>query len=496
MGKVRVRFAPSPTGPLHIGGARSALFNWLFARHHGGELIVRIEDTDLERSAPEYEAMILDSLRWLGLDWDEGINVGGANGPYRQRERLGIYRPFVEQLLNSNAAYHCFCSEEELETERRELSAAGELPRYLGKCSKLTAAERERMCAAGRQPVARFRVPEGRILFVDDLVRGRVEFASDGIGDFIIVKSDGIPTYNFAVVLDDALMGITHVLRGEEHLSNTPRQLLIYDALGFPVPHFAHISLILGEDRSKMSKRHGAVSVVQYREDGYLPEALVNFLALLGWSPPTVREILDRQELVSLFSLERVSKSPAVFNLEKLQWMNMNYLKNAPLSVIFDLCLPHLAQAGLIEESLSPERRVWLEKVVDSVRAKLSYCAQVTEVAAAFFGETVQLEDRDEEARLALAEKTAPAVISFLREKALQFAEWDEETVRQVLKETGKELNVKGKALLMTVRVAVSGRSHGPDLNTLLALLGPQAVARRLEHALKNFLQRGEGKDG
>ncbi len=492
MGKVRVRFAPSPTGPLHIGGARSALFNWLFARHHGGELIVRIEDTDLERSAPEYEAMILDSLRWLGLDWDEGIDAGGANGPYRQRERLGIYRPFVEQLLNSNAAYHCFCSEEELETERRELAAAGELPRYLGKCRELTAAERERMCAAGQQPVVRFRVPEGRVLLVDDLVRGRVEFASDGIGDFIIVKSDGIPTYNFAVVLDDALMGITHILRGEEHLSNTPRQLLIYQALGFQVPEFAHISLILGEDRSKMSKRHGAVSVVQYREDGYLPEALVNFLALLGWSPPTDREILDRRELAGLFSLERVSKSPAVFNLEKLQWMNMNYLKNAPLPVIFDLCLPHLARAGLIEDRLSPERRAWLEKVVDSVRAKLSYCAQVTEVAAAFFGETVQLEHGDEEARLALAETTAPAVVSLLREKALQFAEWDEETVRQVLKEVGKELNVKGKALLMTVRVAVSGRSHGPDLNTLLALLGPQAVARRLDHALKNFLQRGD----
>lgn len=490
MAKVRVRFAPSPTGPLHIGGARSALFNWLFARHYGGELIVRIEDTDLERSAPEYEAMILESLRWLGLDWDEGIDVGGANGPYRQRERLGIYRPYVEQLLNSNAAYHCYCSEEELETERRALSAAGELPRYRGKCRSLTAAERERLCAAGRQPVARFRVPEGRVLLVEDLIRGRVEFASDGIGDFIIVKSDGIPTYNFAVVLDDTLMGITHILRGEEHLSNTPRQLLIYQALGFQVPEFAHISLILGEDRSKMSKRHGAVSVVQYREDGYLPEALVNFLALLGWSPPGEREILDRQALVSLFSLERVSKSPAVFNLEKLQWMNMNYLKNAPLSVIFDLCLPHLARAGLIEDRLSPARRAWLEKVVDSVRAKLSYCAQITEVAAAYFGEAVELEDGDEEARLALAEKTAPAVISSLREKTRQFTEWDDETVRQVLKEAGKELNVKGKALMMTVRVGVSGRSHGPDLNTLLVLLGPEMAARRLDYALKNFLNR------
>jgi len=492
LGKVRVRFAPSPTGPLHIGGARSALFNWLFARHHGGEMIVRIEDTDLERSAPEYEAMILEALRWLGLDWDEGIDAGGAHGPYRQRERLEIYRPYVEGLLKSKAAYHCFCSEEELEEERRVLLGAGDLPRYLGKCRNLTAMERDRLSAAGRRPVVRFRVPEGRVLPVEDLVRGRVEFESSGIGDFVIVKSDGIPTYNFAVVLDDALMGVTHILRGEEHLSNTPRQLLIYHALGFPVPEFAHISLILGGDRSKMSKRHGSVSVVQYREDGYLPEALVNFLALLGWSPPGDREMFDREELVSLFSLERVSKSPAVFNLEKLRWMNMNYLKDAPLAGVFELCLPHLVRAGLVEDRLSPERRAWLERVVDSVRGKLSYCAQITEVAAVFFGEMVELADGDEEARQALAEPAASTVISVLREKALHFTEWDEEKVRQVLKEVGKELNVKGKALLMTVRVAVSGQSHGPDLNALLALLGPQLAARRLAFTMKNFLPHGE----
>jgi len=487
LGKVRVRFAPSPTGPLHIGGARSALFNWLFARHHGGTMIVRIEDTDLERSSVEYETMILDSLRWLGLDWDEGINVGGENGPYRQRERLEIYGPFVEKLLEKEAAYHCFCREEELDAERQALLSSGEMPRYLGKCRNLTAVERERLCAAGRQPAVRFRVPEAHPLVVDDFVRGQVEFASEGIGDFIIVKSDGIPTYNFAVVLDDELMGITHVLRGEEHLSNTPRQLLLYDALGFTPPKFAHISLILGEDRTKMSKRHGATSIVQYREEGYLPEALVNFLALLGWSPPGEREIFAVQDLVGLFSLERVSKSPAVFNFDKLKWMNAHYIKEAPLARITDLCLPHLVQAGLLESQLSPERYDWLQKVVAAVREQLEYGAQIARSVRVFFGETVDLAGDDEEAKQALALEAAPAVLRAFREKVLLFTEWDGETVRQSLKEVGKEQNVKGKALFMTVRVAVSGQSHGPDLQTLLVLLGPQLVARRLAYTLANM---------
>jgi len=389
--------------------------------------------------------------------------------------------------LEKEAAYHCFCSEEELEAERQALLAGGEMPRYLGKCRNLRAADRERLCAAGRQPVVRFRVPEGRTLVVEDLVRGRVEFASEGIGDFIIVKSDGIPTYNFAVSLDDELMGITHVLRGEEHLSNTPRQLLIYDALGFTPPKFAHISLILGDDRTKMSKRHGATSIVQYREDGYIPEALVNFLALLGWSPPGEQEIFAVQDLVGLFSLERVSKSPAVFNFDKLKWMNAHYIREAPLARITELCLPHLVQAGLIESKLPPERYDWLQKVVAAVREQLECCAQIAEPVRVFFGETVGVASDDEDARLALALETAPAVLRAFREKVLLFTEWDGETVRQALKDVSKEMNIKGKPLFMTVRVAVSGQSHGPDLNVLLALLGPQLVAKRLSYTLANM---------
>ncbi|MDW7649939.1 MAG: glutamate--tRNA ligase [Bacillota bacterium] len=487
MAQVKVRFAPSPTGPLHIGGARSALFNWLFARHHNGTMVVRIEDTDIDRSTREYEDLILDSLRWLGLDWDEGIGVGGPNGPYRQRERLDIYHPYVEKLLASGQAYHCYCSEDELEAERQELMSRGELPRYLGKCRELSIRDKEEKCAAGRKPVVRFRVPEGRTLTVEDLVRGRVEFESDGIGDFIIVKSDGIPTYNFAVVMDDALMGITHILRGEEHLSNTPRQILIYEALNFSMPHFAHISLILGEDRSKMSKRHGATSVVQYREQGYLPEALVNFLSLLGWSPEGEEEIFPIDELVRRFSLDRVSKSPAVFNFDKLKWMNWNYIKESSPDRITELCLPHLKRAGLLSETPSADSMSWLKQVVATVQEKLEYAAQAPDVISVFFGDTVDVDSEDTDARQVLALETSPAVIRAFREKALEHKAWDSETVRSILKEIGKELGVKGKALFMTVRVAVSGQSHGPDLNALLTLVGPETVARRLEYTLKHM---------
>ncbi|NLZ38549.1 MAG: glutamate--tRNA ligase [Firmicutes bacterium] len=488
MEKVKVRFAPSPTGPLHIGGARSALFNWLFARHHNGIMVVRIEDTDLDRSTREYEELILDSLRWLGIDWDEGVGVGGPNGPYRQQERLSLYRPFTERLLASGQAYECFCTEEELEAERQRLIAQGKTPRYLGRCRDLSPQEKEAMRAQGRKPAIRFRVPEGKLLVVDDLVRGRVEFESDDIGDFIIVKSDGYPTYNYAVVLDDALMGITHILRGEEHLSNTPRQLLIYEALDFKPPQFAHISLILGEDRSKMSKRHGATSVVQYREEGYLPEALVNFLALLGWSPEGEEEIFTREELIQLFSLERVSKSPAVFNLEKLKWMNAHYIKELPVAELTKLCLLHLQKAGLIGTDLTAEQMSWLEQVVDTVMGKLEYLAQIPDLVKVFFGETVELAEEDAAAKEVLALETSSAVLQAFLKKAQEASAWDEPQIRQILKEIGKEIGVKGKALYMTVRVAVSGQSHGPDLNSLLTLLGPKVVIKRINYTLNNLL--------
>lgn len=314
--KVKVRFAPSPTGPFHIGGARSALFNWLYAHHMNGTFLVRIEDTDLKRSTKESEENIKDSLKWLGLNWDEGIDVGGDNGPYRQTERLDIYNAEVKKLIDEGKAYYCYCTEEELEESRKEQIAAGKTPVYDGHCEHLTQEQIDQYKAEGRKPVVRLKVRKDGVFAFDDMVRGHVEFQASGIGDFIIVKSDGIPVYNFAVVIDDAKMGITHVIRAEEHLSNTPRQLAIYEALGYEVPKFGHISLILGADHKKMSKRHGATSVTEYRNMGYLPQAMFNYLALLGWAPQGEQEIFSVDELVKQFSMNRVSSNDAVLILK------------------------------------------------------------------------------------------------------------------------------------------------------------------------------------
>ncbi|MDY2905408.1 MAG: glutamate--tRNA ligase, partial [Caecibacter massiliensis] len=339
---VRVRFAPSPTGPFHIGGARSALFNYLEAKHTGGTFVVRIEDTDQKRSTRESEENIKEALRWLGINWDEGIDVGGPDGPYRQMERLDIYKKYTDKLLAEGKAYYCFCTPEELEAEKEAQLAKGETPVYSGKCSHLSPEQVQQYLKEGRSYVIRVKTPKNETLEFDDLVRGHVAFDSNKVGDFVIVKSDGIPVYNYCVVMDDALMHITHVIRAEEHLSNTPRQLVLYKALGFPVPTFAHVSLILGKDKKKMSKRHGATSVQQYRDLGYLPQAIDNFLALLGWTPDSDQEIFSMEELCQQFSLDRVAKNPAVFDIEKLNWINFHYMKELDEDQLLEICLPHL----------------------------------------------------------------------------------------------------------------------------------------------------------
>jgi len=478
---VRVRFAPSPTGPFHIGGARSALFNWLFARHYGGALIVRIEDTDLERSTRESEENILNALRWLGLDWDEGIQVGGPNEPYRQTERLDLYRRYADTLLESGQAYRCYCTEEELAAEREELLEKGEMVRYMGRCRNLTPQARAALEAAGRKPVIRFRVPENHVIQVNDLVRGEVSFDCSGIGDFIIVKSDGIPTYNFAVVIDDHTMGISHVIRAEEHLSNTPRQILIFEALGWQIPEFAHVSLILGQDRSKMSKRHGATAIEQYQAKGYLPEALVNFLALLGWSPGGEEEVFSLEQLVEHFSLERVSKSPAVFDLDKLNWLNGHYIRTASLERITELAIPYLEEAGYISQPLTAKRYEWVKMVVALVRDYLNCLEEITDHAAIFFSDKVDIEEY--EAREIMAGNQVPAVLQALKAKVTTGPALTEAGARLLLKEVGKELGVKGKEIFMPVRVALTGKTHGPDLNRIMAILGQTGVANRLEQA-------------
>lgn len=482
MSSVRVRFAPSPTGPFHIGGARSALFNWLFARRYGGKFIVRIEDTDMERSTKESEENILAALRWLGMDWDEGVTVGGPHGPYRQTERLGIYREYIEKLLQDGCAYHCYCTEEELAAEREALLRKSEMPRYMGRCRNLSPEERAALEASGRRPVIRFRVPEEQVIQVNDLVRGEVSFECKDIGDFIILKSDGIPTYNFAVVIDDYLMSISHVIRAEEHLPNTPRQVLVYQALGWPLPEFAHVSLILGKDRSKMSKRHGATAVEQYQEKGYLPEALDNFLALLGWSPGGEEEILTMESLQQQFSLERVAKSPAVFDLDKLNWLNGHYIRQTPLERITDLSVPYLEKAGYLSTPLSQEQYEWVKLVVDAVREYLTCVSEITEHVAFFFAETVAAEESD--AQEVLAGEQVPTVLAALREKIAVVGEVTALEAKSALKGVSKETGFKGKQVFMPVRVALTGSTHGPDLDRVIMILGKETVCNRLTKAL------------
>ncbi len=482
MNEVKVRFAPSPTGPLHIGGARSALFNWLFARRNGGKFILRIEDTDLERSSRESEENILDSLRWLGLEWDEGISAGGPNGPYRQTERLDIYSRYAGQLLEKGWVYKCYCSEEELAAQREAQLAAGEMIRYTGKCRDLSPEDCRRLEGEGRKPVLRFRVPEGKVITVHDRVRGDVSFDCNGIGDFIIVKSDGIPTYNFAVVVDDHLMGISHVIRAEEHLSNTPLQVLIYEALGWPVPEFAHVSLILGKDRSKMSKRHGATSIQQYRDMGYLPEALVNFLALLGWSPGTEEEVFSLEQLKEQFSLDRVAKSPAVFDLEKLNWLNGYYIRHSPLERIAGLAVPFLQKAGYLPETVDDGMMRKVRLVIAAVREYLEYMAQVTEHAKVFFEDP---DYSDPEALSVLGQEQVPVVLGTLRDKiAAMEDDLDEENAGVLLKKLPKELGLGGKKVYQPLRVALTGKTRGPELYQLLPALGNRKTIERLENAL------------
>lgn len=480
--ELRVRFAPSPTGPFHIGGARSALFNWLLAKKHGGKLILRVEDTDLERSTKESEENIKEALRWLGITWDEGVDAGGPYGPYHQTQRLDIYREYTETLLSEGKAYYCYCTEEELDAERQAQTEKGENPRYGGRCRHLTEEDRARLAAEGRKPTVRFRVPEGQQIVFKDLVRDTVSFESDGVGDFVIVKSDGIPVYNYAVVLDDHLMKITHVIRGEEHLSNTPRQVLLYEAFGFPVPQMGHISLILGKDRTKMSKRHGATSVEQYRRLGYLPEALVNFLALLGWAPSGEQEIFSLEELVQEFSMDRVAKNPAVFDSDKLNWINAQYIKKASPETIMELAIPHLEEAGYLQGELTAQKREWLVQVVAAVQEYISYAAQVVEHAGIFFEDNVEFEN--DEAMQVLKDEDIPKVMDCFRVKMQELENVDVESVKALLKAITKELKLGGKKVYMPLRVALTGKMHGPDLFHIIPIIGRERTLTRLDTTL------------
>ena len=483
--QIRVRFAPSPTGHLHIGSARSALFNYLFARHHNGSFIIRIEDTDQTRNVENAEEKLLTSLKWLGIEWDESVDIGGDYGPYRSMERLSVYQEYIGHLIENGNAYACYCSPEELERERQEQLERGETPKYSGKCRYLTSEQKEAYEKEGRKPSIRFKVPQDQIIHINDMIRGEVEFESNGIGDFVIARPDGIPTYNFAVTIDDHLMKISHVIRGEEHLSNTPRQVLIYQGLSWNTPRFAHVSLILNQDRAKMSKRDESIIqfVEQYKEKGFLPEAIINFVALLGWSPEGEEEIFSSEELIAKFSLERVSKSPAIFDIPKLFWMNNHYIKEAPLERIVDLCLPHLLKAGYLSEPLDEQQKEWVNLLISLYQEQLNYAEEIIDLARLFFENETEYE---QEALEILSEEYIPIVLSEFKNQLNEMEEYNPETIQKALKAVQKVTGYKGKQLFMPVRSAATGLTHGRDLPETLYLLGKEKVLARIENRLTN----------
>lgn len=480
--KLKVRFAPSPTGPFHIGGARSALFNWLVARHADGTFLVRIEDTDLKRSTKESEENIKDSLKWLGMNWDEGIDVGGPHGPYRQTERLDLYKKEVQRLLDEGKAYYCYCSAEELEKSRKAQLDAGKTPIYDEHCRHLTGEEKAKYEAEGRKPVVRLKVRKDGVFAFDDMVRGHVEFQAAGVGDFIIMKSDGIPVYNFAVVIDDAFMEVTHVIRAEEHLSNTPRQLAIYEALGYKPPKFGHISLILGEDHKKMSKRHGATSVTEYRNMGYLPEAVVNYLALLGWTPKGEQEIFTEEELIKQFSMKRVSSNDAVFDINKLNWINFQYMKKLDADQLYDLIVPFLVKAGYVDAAVSEEKKGWLKKVIWFMKDHIYFAGQAADELKFFFEDMPKITDEDVLA-IMKAETSGKLLKAFIEDlKALET--FDQAEIKKCFNACMKAQGIKGKAAYEPTRIALTGVTQGPGMFEMMELFGREKTMDRLEAAL------------
>lgn len=482
--EIRVRYAPSPTGHLHIGNARTALFNYLFARNKGGKFIIRIEDTDKKRNIEGGEQSQLKYLKWLGMDWDESVDVGGEYGPYRQSERNDIYETYYKQLLENGKAYKCYCTEEELEKEREEQIARGETAHYSGKCRHLTREDRARLEAEGRKPSIRILVPEGKTYTFDDMVKGTVSFESDTIGgDWVMVKKDGTPTYNFAVAIDDRLMEISHVLRGDDHISNTPKQLVVYEALGWEPPIFGHMTLIVNESRKKLSKRDESIIqfIEQYEELGYLPEALFNFIALLGWSPAGEEEIFAQEEFIQIFDAQRLSKSPALFDKQKLAWMNNQYMKKVEIERVVELSLPHLIKAGRVSENLSEEEQQWVRTLVSLLQEKMSFGAEIVELSDMFFKDEA---DYEEEAKEVLGGEQVPEVLKAFSQELDQLESFQAEGIQAAMKAVQKSTGQKGKNLFMPIRAAVTGQTHGPDLPKSIELLGREKVQNRIKQII------------
>ncbi|MCL5961251.1 MAG: glutamate--tRNA ligase [Chloroflexi bacterium] len=475
--------APSPTGPLHVGGARTALFNWLFARANQGVFVLRIEDTDRLRSTLEFEKNILDSLHWLGLEWDEGPEVEGPYAPYYQMRRLDTYTQAVEKLLASGHAYYCYCAPEELEAEREAARRTKVAYRYSRRCQSLTPEQRRELDAQGRKPVIRFAMPTTGTVSFDDLIRGHIEFNNSELDDLVIVKSDGIPTYNFAAVVDDSTMRITHVIRGEDHISNTPKQINIYRALGESIPLFGHLPMILGPDRSKLSKRHGAASITEYADAGYLPEAMVNYLALLGWSFDDKREIFSKEELAQAFTIERVGKTGAIFNIEKLDWMNGYYLRQLSLDDLYRRSLPFLQRAELVGENVSLEEGNYIRSVLVLLQERLKRLGELPELVDFFFKADL-LYDPVLLVPKGLTPAETLAALLQAKERIEAVARFDVAELEHSLRELAEDLGMKTGQLFGALRVAITGRTVAPPLFQTMCALGKDRTLARIDKAV------------
>ena len=478
--KPRTRFAPSPTGKLHFGNANTAVFNWLMARRYGGTVVLRIEDTDLDRSSGEFEEKLLDDLRWLGLDWDEGPDTGGPFGPYRQMERRDIYDEHAKKLLDSGAAYRCYCTREKLEQDRENQKKNKENIRYAGRCRDLTPDDWARLDAEGKPYTIRFKTPRGEKVVVKDLIRGDIEFASDELDDFIFIRSNGVPTFLLTNAVDDALMQISHVVRGEDHISNTPKQVLINRALGLNVPLYLHTAIILGPDRTKLSKRHGAVNVIQFREQGYLPEGLINYIAFLGWNPKDDREFFSLEQLQKEFSIEAMSKAPSVFDYDRLAYLNAHWMKEIDRERLVDLCAARLVEAGFVSEEDAVSQRDFIAGIVEVAGERLKTVNDIDAQSDFYFKDITEYEEKGVKKFFKPEQADVLRMFADSFKNVEPFAQQGLEDVVRALMEQ-KEL--PGKKVFQPLRLSLTGKLVGPGLFELIELLGRDTVLARLEAA-------------
>ncbi|MBK5252667.1 MAG: glutamate--tRNA ligase [Peptostreptococcaceae bacterium] len=492
---VRVRFAPSPTGYVHIGGLRTALYNYLFAAQQNGAYLLRIEDTDRTRLVEGAVENIIEALDWTGIHHNEGpfvddegnLREKGDFGPYIQSNRLEIYREYIDRLLESGHAYHCFCTKERLDNLRNDQKAMGKITKYDGLCRGISLAEARKRVADGEPHVIRLKLPVNHDIVFNDLVRGRVSVNTDDMDDQVLMKSDGFPTYHLAVIVDDHLMGITHIIRGEEWVPSTPKHVYIYEAFGWEVPQFVHLPNILNSEKKKLSKRQGDVAVGDFKKKGYLPEALVNYIAMVGWAPEDNQEIMSMEELIKKFSLDRVSKSGGVFDVDKLNWVSAHYIREADIDRLTRLCIPYLKEAGLISEKDCKERYDWIRLVVKVSRDNLSYLSQIGDEAKIFFGKEVAVEN--DEAMELLRMEHVPELLRVLKEKVKEAEIIDAEFGKTIFKTLKKETGVKGKNLFMPVRIALTGQMHGPEMVEIIEVLGRDTIIERIDYMLENNME-------